>query len=288
MRSLPGPGAGWPLHPDLDTATAGAPDIGRPSLRRLRAWLTADRRTVAVLSILMLGNALFALLHAFRFLLLYLGHEPGGLLTHDRLSLGFEWGYAEIFNYLQTLALVGFLAAIASRTHQALYLSWAAVFLLVAIDEALAIHQQFGSLMAAVMPLPPSFGLRPASLSETAAWLGGAMGLVALVAFGVRRAAPAHREIGWYFAWLFGLLVVFGVGVDLLHSLLRGTFFGISLVLEVVEEGGEMVSISLACALAFAVWRAIDHVSPEGTRPGPADAADDGPMLDRIRRHGGL
>jgi hypothetical protein len=288
MRSMREQDPGWPLDSALETRVAAAPETGRPSLRRLLDWITADRPTVTFLSALMLANALFALLHLLRFGLLWLGVEPDGVLTQDSLSLSMEWGYAEIFNYFQTLVLVGLLAAIAQRTRETLHLCWAAVFLLVAVDDALAIHQQFGSLLAAVVPLPPSLGLRAADLGEVTAWVGGALALVALLTFGFRGTAAVHREIGWYFAWLFGLLLFFGLGVDMLHSLMNGAFFGASLLLELIEDGGEMVSISLACALAFAVWRATDDPVSDPLPPAPTDLAKDGPVLDRIRRQGGL
>ena len=287
MRSIPGLGGGWPVNSCLEGAGTLSSAAGCPSARRLLAWLRADRPTVAVLSVLMLANAFFALLHLLRFLMIRLDIAAGSALTGDSLSLGMEWGYAEIFNYLQTLALVGLLAAIAMRTREALYLCWAAVFVLVAIDDALAIHQQFGSLLAAIVPLPPGLGLRPADLSELAVWAGGAAGLVLLLSLGFRRAAPAHREIGWYFACLFGLLLLFGFAVDMVHSLLNGTFFASSLVLELIEDGGEMVSISLACVLAVAVWRASDDPARDPLPP-PTDLAEDGPVLDRLRRQGGL
>lgn len=287
MRSMPEQGSGWFVDGDLEDPGTMLSTAGWPSVGRLLTWLSADRRTVAVLSVLMLANALFALLHLLRFLIIRLDIAAGSGLTLDSFSLGMEWGYAEIFNYLQTLALVGLLAAIAMRIRQSLYLCWAAVFVLIAVDDALAIHQQFGSLLAAVVPLAPGLGLRPADLGEVAAWAGGAAGLILLLAFGFRRATPEHREIGWYFAWLFGLLLFFGFGVDMLHSLLNGTFFASSLVFELIEDGGEMVSISLACALAFAVWRATNDpaADPPSASTGLAEA---GPMLDRIPRQGGL
>lgn len=288
MRTLPERDTVWPRDSALGPPLTIAPETGRPSLRRLVDRLTADRAAMTVLRVLMLANALFALLHALRFGLLWLGAEPDGPWTHDRLSLGMEWGYAEILKYCQTLALVGLLAATARRSRERLYGCWAAVFLLVAIDDALAIHQQFGSLLATLVPLPPRLGLRPANLGEVTVWLGGALGVVALLTFGFRRTAAAHREIGWYFAWLFGLLLFFGVAVDVVHSLMSGTFFGASLLLELIEDGGEMISISLACALAVAVWRATDLPAAGAWGTGPARGAPGSRVLDRIRRHGGL
>jgi len=70
-----------------------------------------------------------------------------------------------------------------------------------------------------------------------------------------RRSAPEEQSVTRTLLWLFALLMVFALGVDLLHIGIR-RIFDTQLVYEIMgglEEGGEMVVMSLIYAYLFGV-----------------------------------
>lgn len=155
----------------------------------------------------------------------------------------------EQFNYLQAGATAIVLGLAAVRFRSVMCLAWAAVFAFILCDDALLYHERVGAVLADGLGLPQLGGLRAVDLGELIAW--GLAGLVLgpLPALAYLRSTPAERGLGWMFLALFGGLVVFAVGVDMVHSAVP------SRILMVAEDGGEMIAIALACGLGLTVLR---------------------------------
>ena len=88
----------------------------------------------------------------------------------------------------------------------------------------------------------------------------------ALLGVGWLRAGPRHRRAGAGFLGLLALLAFFATAMDLVHLAFIKSFSGSRLVLELIEEGGEMVTLSAALLLALALARGR---SPAASRPHP-------------------
>ena len=69
------------------------------------------------------------------------------------------------------------------------------------------------------------------------------------------RSAPEHRAAGVGFLLLLALLAFFAIVMDLVHLAFINSFYASQLVLEVAEEGGEMLTQSLALMLALTLAR---------------------------------
>ncbi|MGG5807806.1 hypothetical protein [Falsiroseomonas sp. CW058] len=171
-------------------------------------------------------------------------------------SIEAEGGHAESYEALKTAACVVALGLCARRSGAPVYGALAFVFAAALADNALMLHERAGSLLApALMPAAGLFQAAPQAFGELGffAVLGGLALL--LLAAGFRRSAAPHRRAGAGFVVLLALLAGFGVALDLLHAALGGQRRAFDRVLGTVEDGGELVVLSAACALAVALAR---------------------------------
>jgi hypothetical protein len=100
-----------------------------------------------------------------------------------------------------------------------------------------------------------------------------ALPVALLLATGWLRAAPAHRRAGAGFVLLLALLAFFATVMDLVHLAFIKSFPGSRLVLELLEEGGEMATLSATLLLALALTRPLPR---RVTRYAPLAVADTG------------
>jgi hypothetical protein len=89
-----------------------------------------------------------------------------------------------------------------------------------------------------------------------------AIPVVALLGIGWLRAGPRHRRAGAGFLGLLALLAFFATAMDLVHLAFIKSFFGSRLVLELIEEGGEMITLSAALLLALGLARRLPDPLP--------------------------
>lgn len=173
-------------------------------------------------------------------------------------NLSMDGSYGELFDYLKTALGVLLLIVARVRSPQPAYSAWAAVFALVVADDALQLHEQAEGALGGLLHLRGWLGLRPEDVASLFIVSGIAAVLVpALVTAHVRSDTLARRH-SLLLAACFVLLGLFAVGFDLLHSELDQRAVGSSIVslAGLVEDGGEMVALSLACAVGcFAARR---------------------------------
>ena len=229
--------------------------------------LTAARRAFVVVGALLLAADGVLVL-------LYVGYKFG--LGGDALSLGQDGGHAEVLQYAKTL-WIGLCAAwLAVQSRQPVYAALAALFLGLLVDDAGQLHEFWGTRLADALALPAVAGLRAVDLGEVlflGAWVG------AVFVFGVvayrRSDRPARKTARWALGALVAL-AAFGVGADLLHQGVTGLveINGLHTLLTLVEEGGELVVMSVIAAGAVACVL--------GHRPAPAGGPPPaGPGRDR-------
>lgn len=179
-----------------------------------------------------------------------------------QFDLGKDQKFAEIFNYIQILALVVFLFRIFAMVRQPVYFTWALVFLIVLFDDSLKGHENLGAYFSGMVGQMTLFGvelqeargaggLRTQDVGELIAF--GLIGvcIVVIMAIGFFRSNREHKIIGLIFAVLLCLLAFFAVVVDFVHRLfpMNSTLF------TAVEDGGEMLTISLTVTVALTVYR---------------------------------
>jgi hypothetical protein len=176
-------------------------------------------------------------------------------------------GLPETFNHLKALLAAAGLYATWTRTRQPVYLCWAFVFALAFLDDALRIHEQAGEALAGI--------LLAGLAAEHREFMGQLLvaGIYALVLgapllLAHARAERRHARTSSLVLFVFAIVVFFAVVVDALHGVLLAVRpeFGTSMVFQalfnVVEEGGEMLSLSLALAVVIAIRTATNAPEP--------------------------
>lgn len=204
--------------------------LGRPTRYGFFALLGAD-----------LG---FILLHAAKYLI--------GFSDDYRLNISQDGGFAEIFQYCKIAGLVLLLSALAVRQKARLYAAWAVLFAGVLIDDAFQLHEQIGFFLANTVGVSsPTSLLRAVDIGEAIGFAAMGVSLLGLVVFSHRRSSHSKaRATSQGLGLLLGLLVICGVGFDMVHSVFEsaspmGSLYGaLADVFTVLEDGGEMVVLS--------------------------------------------
>lgn len=193
-----------------------------------------------ILLVLLAGDALFVAAH-----FAYLHGRTPSVLWH----LGTDGGYAEFYMYAKALCAASMLAFLWRRARQPVFGAWALFFAYVLCDDALRLHERGGRLLAATAGLPDVFGVSARNLGELAVFaFFGFVFLLLIPAAHLRSSGPARRSLH-VFAALFVALVVFGMGMDFLHTAeLHET---LKAMFSAVEDGGELVTLSVVCWYAL-------------------------------------
>jgi len=224
----------------------------------LRPLLRADGALLLVL--LLLVDAAILGLH----LSLTLFGVPGG----DHFDLGVDRSYGELLMYIKFgwIAVLAFLLAWQRRT--AVFVMLGIGSLVILLEDALILHERIGwHLNEAVLGMLPALrglGILSLQLGELL-WLG-LLSLVIGVGFVVafRRADEDDRRDALSISVFFVLMAFFAVVVDTVHSFFPFGSLG-DAVFTFIEDGGELVSMTPATALAFAlVLRSLRSADLEG------------------------
>lgn len=231
----------------------------------LRRFGQDNRAVVVLLLVLVLTDVCFLALHLYA----VAREHPDGLFYLD-----VDRSYSEVFQYLKYVWLMALLGLYAVEQRVWQVAAWLPLFAYFLVDDAMRVHERGGAWFAANTGLTDRFGLRAVDFGELAvSALAGAILIVPLLAGYLRGDARTR----WIFRWvggLVGVLVVFGVLIDMLHIVVvenpsTGDWMGF------VEDGGEM--LALTAVVAFAV-----RINLSGGMPGfPArlDRADQGTMV---------
>jgi len=179
-------------------------------------------------------------------------------------SLGDDRGIAEALQYAKLFALVGILASVYRSRREPIFASLLFLFGYLLADDALILHEKAGALLAARLGLAPAFGLRSIDFGEMLYAVSVGILLLGQFAVAYRATAPSARKDGRVFFVLILLLGCCGVGFDALHSLALDTPLGP--LLEMFEDGGEMIVVSLMVAYATSLLPAGSNLVRRGRR----------------------
>lgn len=181
------------------------------------------------------------------------------LITTDR-------GLPEWFGYAMTLGLIALLVVLRRKTRQPIYAALAAIYVIVLLDDALQVHEYFGRRFVGWLDIPRGLiGLRPEDIGEVLTWsiLGAAV--LPMLWFSLKRSGPRHRVNGLAILVAFAALVFCAVGVDQLYSNFHDVHPLSGMLIDLVEDGGELLAITLAFALALGALR---ELRPSTVRSG--------------------
>lgn len=162
------------------------------------------------------------------------------------------------------------LVVVAFRAQDFRWSAWSILFCFLLLDDSLGLHEIIGSQLVATLSLSDQFGVRGQDFGEMAATTltGGTLLLVLAVCFW--RGSNYVRKAAKHLFTILMIIVFFGVFVESLHFLYEINW-KVSLLMVVIEDGGEMAAMSLV------VWYALRLVSCRGR----VDKSLCGVLLDR-------
>jgi hypothetical protein len=195
-------------------------------------------RPWAIFSLLISVDVLFIALH--------LIHLQTSLLPSNRWSIARDHGFGEIFQYLKYAGICLVLWQLFFQTRLRVMLGWLAVFVFLLLDDGARFHEHFGLAFAAATHLPDMGSVRARDIGELVFALLAGLTVLPLVVFGWLRGTQLARAISVDLALLLVALTGCGVGADLVHRMLSLT--SLDVLVGLVEDGGEMLVLSLTCA----------------------------------------
>ena len=175
-----------------------------------------------------------------------------------------EGGWPEQFGHAKEAACAALLLLLWRRTRSGVFAAWAALFACALVDDRLRVHERVGGWTARQLSLPEVAGLQGQDLGELVVW--GLAGVFPLAAVAVlhRRSPEQVRAASRGMAVVVAGYAFFGVVVDQLHAMAAGS--PLDHPLGVLEDGGELVLLSVAVCFAGALV-----AGARRTRPAPRD-----------------
>jgi hypothetical protein len=122
-------------------------------------------------------------------------------------------------------------------------LGWQTLFVYIFLDDSLRIHERGGKVIAQHFFIVPIAGLRAQDFGELIVSAFFGLLMLSLLSIGYYYASSRFRSISRQLVGLVSLLVSIGVIFDIVHPMLDPSYQNI--VFEVLEEGGEMLMISV-------------------------------------------
>jgi hypothetical protein len=171
------------------------------------------------------------------FMLLHVGHVLHRSPEAPAFAITLDGGHAERWQYAKTGLLAVGLAFLAWRRRHALLAAWSALYGYALLDDMASLHERAGHRLARAWRISDAQG-------ELVVF--ATVGTLAAAGFAaVLRGSPGQRWNGvdTRLLVLAAVLVLFGVGVDYIHSL-----WPASEALALLEDGGELVAMSALAA----------------------------------------
>jgi hypothetical protein len=220
-----------------------APVVRLARLPRLTNWL---RQRVAQLNTRVL---LLFVLADLAFIVAHVLHNHTAWLPSPRLSIEQDRGYAELFQYFKEFSIVLLLAGYAQRKRSLLLAAWSLLFVYVLADDAFALHETWGRVIAQHYGFIPMLGLRSVDFGELAVTTLAGGSLLLLIVLAHSRAAATLREASVDLLLLLMAFACCAVLFDMLHI---AAPFGVPrAAYTLLKDGGEMLVMTLILALVF-------------------------------------
>ena len=190
-------------------------------------------------------------------------HLATPYFADERYGVTVDRGFAEVVQYVKLYWIALGFAWLGLRAREGAYAAWVAVFGYLLLDDAFSLHEKAGETLAAGLAIQPALGFVPQDFGQLLAF--GLVGAGSLLVVGAahRGGSATFRRLSRRTLALLALLALFGVGLDAAHSLARNAPRPLELTLGLLEDGGEMVVLSVLCALVVARLGA-----PRPARPG--------------------
>jgi hypothetical protein len=181
----------------------------------------------------------------FVFIAVHCIQELTPLINNELYSIGEDRGYSEIFQYIKWFWIIVLFTYLTISRRSFSFVAWGVTFLYLLCDDALSIHEKIGVLITGNLGFEPPFGLRPQDLGELAVSAVAGIALTPLLIWAYLLGSQAFKNMSQDMLLLILLLAFFGIVVDTVHMSAKDLGFKVDFILEIIEDGGEMLVASL-------------------------------------------
>ena len=204
--------------------------------------MLSERTFLRWLGVLLIMDALLIFLHIMKVISITMDGGVSELFENTKIALA-ALCYAMIFAYRRRL----------------IFLALAVIFILVFADNTLTIHESLGKQLQVIYGDVRFYGMHAKDLGELLVFGVYAALSISLLGLGLVWSDGVYRTYGLVAILSLCILGGFAVGIDFLHAIVGDSNRLLNGLLNLIEDGGELVAISIICATAFAI-RAMVHV----------------------------
>lgn len=192
---------------------------------------------------LLVIDVILILLSVLRLVLRRFVDSYQGVLLSDVFSIIYDGGLGEYFQYIKEIWIVVVFILILRQTRLKIYFGWAVLFLYLFLDDFFRIHEKFGEVFANRFG-GLSFGpFRAQDIGELLVLSVVGVLLLLILIIGFRSLTAIHRSRNINLGALLVVLVGFGVVLDVGSSIFD--WYELKMALHLVEDGGEMIVVSV-------------------------------------------
>ena len=236
--------------------TAAKPVLSQGALanaKRLLSLIWGDRLVRQVLFV-MLGVTLAVIL-VFVLSGLWDDRLAVAEILHRNFHLSRDHSIAENFNHGIAFVTAFLLLASALTVRSRAFWFLTVLYGFVWLDDSARYHERFAKKLGHALDLRARYGLEAQDYGELLAWAiaGAVLAVVFLWAWSGRRRGDSGVLLLVFPC--FALLIFCGVVVDMIHKWVPGSLYAL---FDVVEDGGEMIAVTLSAALAFGLLRQVE------------------------------
>jgi hypothetical protein len=184
--------------------------------------------------------------------------DTQGPFSGERYSLENEGGPSETWEAAKTILCVLALADVGRRTRQPVYAAVAFGFTAALLDNVLQLHERGGEWLASgLQGAARLFEAAPQAIGELGIFLAQGVLIAGVLLMGFRRSDRGHWAAGAVGVALLLALAAVGIGLDLVHAALGGLRRLMDRGLGTLEDGGELLVLSVTAAYAVGLSRLV-------------------------------
>jgi hypothetical protein len=183
------------------------------------------------------------------FIILHIVYRYTDLLPSSLFSLSRDRGYAEFFQYTKELWIAILLLILGIKQRRGLFTAFSFLFLYFLTDDSIELHEGMGKFFADFLNFQPAFGLRAVDFGEVLVSAFFGLLFFGSIAIFYYLSERPERKIAQSLIGLILLMALFGILLDMIEVMT--THPATARVLTIIEEGGEMVVMSIIAWFVF-------------------------------------
>ncbi len=220
----------------------------------IKLLLEIKEKNFKLLILLFLTDLIFILIHMAHQLDLF------GMLSKDLLSLSVDKSYAEVYQYIKEYWIILLLVFIGIKKKSKLYFMWALLFFYFLLDDSLQIHEILGQYSAIQFNIQDKLSLRAEDFGELVVSLFAGILLFSIIGAFHYKSSTIEKKISKSLFFLVLILILFGIGIDMIDSMIPTTFW--KAIFALIEDGGEMVVMSIILEYVYNLSYLINAKEP--------------------------